>query len=150
MPDYNKIIAFFDDYIKHYRAFLQFEYLKMDMINHNQIEKLSDSLSTEQALIMKTNSLENKRTKLLEGFEGKSFAEIAENAPEPYGEKLSKQHEELSALVFKIKEMNDVANVIVSERLKKIQNRTAELDVYDGKGTLKREHASRAAIFKNV
>ena len=93
---FNKIIAFFDDYIKHYRAFLQFEYLKMDMINHNQIEKLSDSLSTEQALIMKTNSLENKRTKLLEGFEGKSFAEIAENAPEPYGEKLSKFEDELT------------------------------------------------------
>ena len=79
MPDYKKIIAFFDEYIRHYKAFLQFEYLKMDMINHNQIEKLSDSLSTEQALIMKTNSLENKRAKLLEGLEGKSFAEIAEN-----------------------------------------------------------------------
>lgn len=150
MPDYKKIIAFFDEYIRHYKAFLQFEYLKMDMINHNQIEKLSDSLSTEQALIMKTNSLENKRAKLLEGLEGKSFAEIAEEAPAPYGERLAKQHEELSALVFKIKEMNDTANVIVSERLKKIQKRTAELDVYDGRGTLKREHASRAAIFKNV
>ena len=55
MPDYNKLIAFFDEYITHYKEFLQFEYLKLDMINNNQIEKLSKSLSTEQALIMKTN-----------------------------------------------------------------------------------------------
>lgn len=150
MSDYNKIIAFFDEYITHYREFLQFEYLKLDMINNNQIEKLSSSLSTEQALIMKTNSLETKRLKVLEGTKGNTFAEIADNAPEEFREKLRTQHEELSAIIFRIKELNDSANIIVSERLKKIQRRTAELDVYDGKGTIKREHASRLAISKNV
>ncbi|MBQ8786260.1 MAG: flagellar export chaperone FlgN [Oscillospiraceae bacterium] len=150
MPDYNKIIAFFDEYITHYREFLQFEYLKMDMINHNQIEKLSTSLSTEQALIMKTNVYETKRLKVLEGTTGSTFAEIAQNAPEEYREKLTAQHKELSEIVFRIKELNDSAKITVTERLKKIQRRTAELDVYDGKGTVKREHASRLAISKNV
>lgn len=150
MPDYNKIIAFFDEYINHYREFLQFEYLKLDMINHNQIEKLSKSLSAEQALIMKTNSYETKRVKLLEGTEGSTFAEIAENAPEEYRERLTEQHKELSEIVFRIKELNDSAKITVTERLKKIQRKTAELDVYDGKGTVKREHASRLAISKNV
>ena len=150
MPEYNKIVAFFDEYIAHYRDFLKFEYSKADMINKGEIEKLSKSLSTEQALIMKTNSYEAKRLKLLEGVSGTSFAEIAENAPEEYRQRLSDQHRELSELVFKIKELNDMANIIVSERLKKIQNKTAELDVYDGRGSLKREHASRAAISKNV
>ncbi len=150
MPDYKKIIAFFDEYIAHYREFLEFEYLKLDMINHNQIEKLSKSLSSEQALIMKTNSYETKRVKLLEGTTGSTFAEIAENAPEEYRERLSAQHKELSEIVFRIKELNDCAKITVTERLKKIQRKTAELDVYDGKGTLKREHASRLAISKNV
>lgn len=150
MPDYNKIIIFFDEYIRHYREFLDFEYKKMDMLNKNQIEKLSASLSVEQALIMKTNSLENKRLKVLGELSEKSFSEIAESAPEPYGKRLAAQHEELSKLIFKIKEMNDIANITVSERLKKIQARTAELDVYDGRGTLKREHASKAAISRNV
>lgn len=150
MPDYKKIIAFFDEYIAHYREFLSFEFRKADMINKDQIEMLSDSLSIEQALIMKTNSLEGKREKLLKDIEWKTFAEIAENAPEEFREKLMSQHEELSALIFKIKEINDAANIIVSERLKKIQRRTAELDVYDGKGSVRREHASRAAISKNV
>lgn len=149
MPDYNKIIAFFDEYITHYKEFLQFEYLKLDMINNNQIEKLSKSLSTEQALIMKTNAYETKRVKLLEGMTG-TFAEIAANAPAEYGSRLTAQHKELSEIVFRIKELNDAANITVTERLKKIQRKTAELDVYDGKGTLKREHASRLAISKNV
>ncbi len=150
MPDYNKIIAFFDEYIAHYKEFLQFEYLKLDMINHNQIEKLSMSLSTEQALIMKTNSYETKRIALLEGTVGSTFAEIAANAPEEYRERLGAQHKELSDIVFRIKELNDSAKITVTERLKKIQRRTAELDVYDGKGAVKREHASRLAISKNV
>lgn len=150
MPDYNKIIAFFDEYIAHYREFLQFEYLKLDMINNNHIEELSKSLSTEQALIMKTNSYETKRVKLLEGTTGSTFAEIADNAPEEYREKLTAQHKELSEIVFRIKELNDSANITVNERLKKIRRKTAELDVYDGKGTVKREHASKLAISKNV
>lgn len=150
MPDYKKIIAFFDEYIDHYKEFLSFEYRKADMINHDQIEQLSDSLSIEQALIMKTNSLEGKREKLMEGTNAKTFAELAENSPEEFREKLTEQHTELSALIFKIKEINDAANIIVSERLKKIQRRTAELDVYDGKGSVRREHASRSAISKNV
>lgn len=150
MPDYKKIIAFFDEYIAHYREFLRFEYQKLDMINKDEIEKLSDSLSTEQALIMKTNSLEGKREKLIADAEGKTFAEIAEKAPGEFSARLSEQHQELSALLFKIKEINDTANIIVSERLKKIQRKTAELDVYDGKGSVRREHAAKSAIFKNV
>lgn len=150
MPDYKKIIAFFDEYITHYKEFLQFEYLKLDMLNHNQIEKLSASLSKEQAFIMKTNSYETKRVKLLEGVTGSTFAEIAENAPEEFRGRLTTQHKELSEIIFRIKELNDAANITVTERLKKIERRTAELDVYDGKGTVKREHASRLAISKNV
>ena len=150
MPDYNKIVAFFDEYIVHYREFLNFEYSKLDMINKGEIERLSNALSSEQAFIMKTNSYESKRTKLLEGMEDVSFANLAENAPQEYRDRLSNQHRELSRLVFKIKELNDTANIVISERLKKIQKKTAELDVYDGRGSLKREHASKAAISKNV
>lgn len=150
MSDYKKIVAFFDDYIAHYREFLRFEYQKLDMINKGQIEKLSDSLSIEQALIMKTNSMENKREKLLADAEGKTFGELAEGAPEEFSRRLDEQHKELSALIFKIKEINDTANVIVSERLKKIQKRTAELDVYDGKGSVRHENAAKIAISKNV
>ena len=149
MPDYKRITAFFDEYIAHYRSFLKFEYAKADMINKGLVEQLSDSLTTEQALIMKTNAMEARRIKLVEGC-GDTFDELVEGAPEEFREKLQSQHEELSALVYKIKELNDNAGLIVSARLKKIQERTAELDVYDGRGALKREHATKAAISRNV
>ena len=149
MPDYKKIIMFFDEYIAHYKSFLKFEYAKADMINKGAVAQLSDSLTTEQALIMKTNTFEARRLKLVEGC-GNTFAELIDGAPEEHKDKLRSQHEELSEIIYKIKELNDAAGSIVSERLKQIQKRTAELDVYDGKGALKREHATKSAIFRNV
>lgn len=149
MPDYKAIIIFFDEYIVHYKSFLKFEFAKADMINKGAVEQLSDALTTEQALIMKTNALEAKRMKLVDGC-GDTFDKLIEGAPSEYRDKLRSQHKELSDIIYKIKELNDNAGVIVSERLKKIQQRTAELDVYDGKGALKREHATRSAISRNV
>lgn len=150
MPDYKKITEFFDEYIAHYRAFLKFELAKASMINHGDIEQLSNSLPTEQALIMKTNVMESRRLKLVEGAPGDTFAELAEKAPEEYRDRLKAQHSELSDLIYKIKDINDAAGAVVSSRLKKIQRRTEELNVYDGKGSVKREHASKIAISKNV
>ncbi|MCM1329154.1 MAG: flagellar protein FlgN [Ruminococcus sp.] len=149
MPDYKAIIKFFDEYILHYKSFLKFEFAKADMINKGLVEQLSDALTTEQALIMKTNTLETRRIKLVEGC-GDTFDALIEGAPDEFREKLKDQHKELSDLIYKIKELNDNAGIIVSERLRKIQMRTAELDVYDGKGALRREHATRSAISRNV
>ena len=59
--DYPALIAFFDEYNAHFRDFLKFEYGKIDMLNKGEIEKLSKSLSTEQAFIMKSGSLEKRR-----------------------------------------------------------------------------------------
>lgn len=150
MLDYNKLIAFFDEYISHYKEFLSFEYSKVDMINKGEIEKLSNSLSTEQAFIMKTNTYETKRLKLMGEKSGESFSQLAENAPKEFRDRLTAQHKEMSELVFNIKELNDMANDIVTERLRKINSRAAELDVYDGKGSVKRESAVKAAISKNA
>ena len=99
---------------------------------------------------MKTNSYESKRLKLLAETNGASFSEITESAPEQYRGKLENQHKEMSELVFKIKEINDIANDIVTERLRRINSRVGEVDVYDGKGSVKREGAVRAAISKNA
>lgn len=150
MLDYVNLIAFFDEYIAHYKEFLNFEYSKLNMISKNEIEKLSNALSSEQAFIMKTNSFEAKRMKLLEGTNGATFSAIVENAPEEFRGRLSAQHKEMSELVFKIKDLNETAGIIINDRLKRIESRTSELDVYDGKGTLRRENASALAISKNV
>lgn len=148
--DYPALIAFFDEYNAHFRSFLKFEYSKMNMINKDEIEKLSASLSTEQAFIMKSNTLENVRIRLLEGEQSKTFSQIIEEAPAEYKASLEERYKALSEMVFKIKELNDTANIIVSERLKKIRSVTGELDTYNMKGSVKKETSSVSTMSANA
>lgn len=150
MTDYFKLVRFFNEYTAHYKQMLEFEYKKLDMINNDKIEELSKSLSAEQALIMQANSLENKRLKLLGDEKDLTFREIIDKAPVSCKRLLENQYNELSGYVMKIKEINDLANVIISGRLKRVERRTAELDTYNGKGSVKTEHYSKAAITNKV
>ena len=148
--DYNALIAFFDEYNAHYKSFLKFEYSKLDMINKDEIEKLSASLSSEQAFIMKTNSLEKQRLALLGADNSKTFEQIVNDAPDEYKARLDEQRRTLSELIYKIKEINDTANIRVSERLKKIRSVTGELDTYNINGSVRKESASASTMFKNA
>ncbi|MGN0666997.1 MAG: flagellar export chaperone FlgN [Huintestinicola sp.] len=148
--DYSGLLEFFKEYNGHYRSFLKFEYSKLDMINKDDIEKLTNSLSTEQALIMKTNALETKRLKLFGSDAGKTFRQIIDEAPEQYKAPLEEKYNELSDMVSKIKEINDTANIIVTERLKKIRTRVGELDTYDGRGGVRKESVTSSALSRNV
>ncbi len=150
MTDYFKLVRFFNEYVAHYKEFLDFEYKKLDMINNDKIAELSASLSVEQALIMKANSLEGKRLKLLEEDKDLTFKEIIEKAPVSCRKRLQEQYTELSAYVAKIKEINNLSNIIISGRLKRVERKNAELDTYNGKGAVKTEYASGSAIFRNV
>ena len=148
--DYNALITFFDEYNAHFRSFLKFEYSKMDMLNKGNIEELSASLSTEQAFIMKSNSLEKQRLALLGDNSSKTFEQIVSEAPEEYKSRLDEQRTSLSEMVYKIKEINDTANIIVSERLKKIRSTVGELDTYNGRGAVKKESAAGSTILTNA
>lgn len=148
--DYNALITFFDEYNAHFRSFLKFEYSKMDMLNKGDIEELSASLSTEQAFIMKSNSLEKQRLALLGENSTKTFEQIVNEAPEEYKARLDGQRVSLSEMIYKIKEINDTANIIVSERLKKIRSTVGELDTYNGRGAVKKESAAGSTILTNA
>ncbi len=150
MPDYPKFFAFLDEYITHYKTFLEFEYSKLDLINKGEIEKLSNSLSKEQSLIMKSNAFETKRLKILGDDAGKTFDELIASAPKWYQHRLTVKHEELSEVVRKIKEINDTANVIITERLHKIEKKFGELDTYNNNGTVSHEKVSRTTMTKSV
>ncbi|MGN1105352.1 MAG: flagellar export chaperone FlgN [Huintestinicola sp.] len=148
--DYNALVAFFDEYNAHFRSFLKFEYSKMDMLNKGEIEELSASLSTEQAFIMKSNSLEKQRFALLGENRDKTFEQIVSEAPEEYKSRLDEQRISLSEMIYKIKELNDTANIIVSERLKKIRSTVGELDTYNGRGAVKKESSTGSTILTNA
>ena len=148
--DYNALIAFFDEYNAHYKSFLKYEYSKMDMLNKGDIEGLSASLSSEQAFIMKSNALEKQRLSLLGKDNTKTFEQIVSEAPEEYKARLDEQRVSLSEMIYKIKEINDTANIIVSERLKKIRSAVGELDTYNGKGSVKKESSTGSTILNNA
>lgn len=134
MLDYQKFLRFSEECNDHYRTLLAFEYKKMKLITDDDIESLSRALPEEQALVMKSNSLEAKRAKLL-GDEnaGKTFRELAKNAPDQYKERLDELYNELCMLIGKIKELNDTAAVIINSRLKRISTKT-DVDTYNGSG----------------
>ncbi len=148
--DYPALIAFFDEYNAHYRSFLKFEYSKIDMIHRDNIEELSLSLSKEQALIMKSNVLEEERIKMLGKSSSKTFKDIIADAPSEYKARLEEQYKALSEMVYKIKEINDTANIIVTERLKKIRSKAGSFDTYDGKGSVVKENAGGPSIITNA
>lgn len=146
--DYPALIAFFDEYNEHFREFLKFEYKKMELIRKGEIEKLSNSLSSEQAFIMKSSALEKRRVKLTG--ENVTFADIIEKAPEAHKTALSERYKELSETVMKIKDINDTANMIVTDRLSKIRAHTGEGDTYDGRGGIKKETSPRSTMSTNA
>ena len=75
------MVRFFNDYNAHFKELMDFEYKKLDMINNDRIEELSNILSTEQALIMRTDTLEKKRLELMGDNKDCTFADIIAVAP---------------------------------------------------------------------
>ena len=118
MLNYNELTDYFEQYILHYKEVLNFEYQKLECIINNNVAWLSGAISTEQAFIMKTNSYEAKREKLLgEENKGKTFVTLIEEAPEEYKSRLKDCYNEISKLVFEIKRVNNHAHEIIADRM---------------------------------
>lgn len=140
MLDYHMLLSFMNEYISHYRDLLRFETAKLQLIFKDDIEGLDKSLSKEQALIMKTNSLEAKRFELLRGgHEKETFRELIDGAPPEYKNELSDQYKELCNLIFQIKKINDNAHEIVRKRLSVMENaENSSTDTYNKTGKKQR------------
>ncbi len=134
MLDYDLFLIFSQECNAHYRQLYNFELKKLKLIKEDDIKTLSMALPEEQALVMKSNSLETKRAKLLgEENSFKTFKDIIDEAPDVYKDKLNSLYEELVWLIGIIKEINDISSVIINKRLA-VMGREHELDTYDGKG----------------
>ena len=154
MPNFDHILSFFDSYIKHYSELLSFENQKVRLLASDNTEKFGESISTEQALIMKGKSLETKRLELLEkeGLSGKRFEQIINEAPEEYKSALIKKRDELSKYIFEIKRINNHSMQTINEKLASLEKVIAgtAVDTYDGKGGKKHNSAGTSQLWKNV
>lgn len=151
MTDYNSLLIFFKQYNEHYRDFLAFELKKMKLVAEDDIQGLSDSIKTEQALIMKTNAFETKRLKLLSGTGGqnKTFSNLIDEAPEDKKDALRAEFKELSRLVLEIKKVNDNVRLIVAERMKKFET-PSESDTYNENGGKNHSDDTVHSMIKSV
>lgn len=102
-----------------YRELTVFLMKKHTKILADDLEWLTDSLNDEQAYVMKSRSLEEKRLTLFEGLGigGKKLKELAEEAPDEYKPKLEMLAEQLGELVDNIKKINEETTELVKRKL---------------------------------
>lgn len=102
-----------------YRELSMFLMKKHTKILEDDLEWLTNSLNDEQAYVMKSQSLENKRLQLFQGLgiADKKLNDLIEEAPEDYKAKLKLLGTQLTELVDSIKEMNAQTNDIVKRKL---------------------------------
>lgn len=92
---------------------------KHTKILEDDLEWLTNSLNDEQAYVMKSQNLENKRLELFKalGIDDKKLNDLIADAPEDYQPKLRMLGTQLTELVDGIKEMNQRTNEIVKRKL---------------------------------
>lgn len=102
-----------------YRELTVFLMKKHTKILSDDLEWLTDSLNDEQAYLMKSRSLEEKRLALFKGLglEGKKLSELIEDAPDGYKAKMRMLSAQLTELVDNITKINSETNEIVKRKL---------------------------------
>lgn len=141
-----------------YRELTIFLMKKHTKILADDINWLTDSLNDEQAYIMKSRSLEEKRLVLFRGLgiEGKRLDELSGEAPDEYRPKIGMLTEQLSELVGNIKELNEQTTEIVKRKLdnqKEFVKRAGILEkpeVYDKNAAKVQSGQSSAQVIRQV
>lgn len=141
-----------------YRELTIFLMKKHTKILADDINWLTDSLNDEQAYIMKSRSLEEKRLALFRGLgiAEKRLDELSGESPEEYRPKIKMLSEQLSELVGNIKELNEQTTEIVKRKLdnqKEFVKRAGILEkpeVYDKNAAKVQSGQSSAQVIRQI
>ena len=102
-----------------YRELHKFLMKKHTKILDDDLEWLTDSLNTEQAYVMKSQSLEKKRQALFQGLgiADRKLSEMMDEVPEVCRAKMKQLSMQLADMVDNIREINEQTNEIVKRKL---------------------------------
>ncbi len=102
-----------------YRDLTVFLMKKHTKVLADDLDWLTSSLNDEQAYLMKSRSLEEKRLAIFKGLgiSGKKLSELADDAPEEYRPKIRMLTAQLTETVEKITELNRETTEIVKRKL---------------------------------
>ncbi len=102
-----------------YRELHMFLMKKHTKILDDDLEWLTKSLNTEQAYVMKSQSLETKRQALYKGLgiADRKLSEMIDEVPQEYQAKMKLLSRQLGDLVDNIREINEQTSEIVRRKL---------------------------------
>lgn len=102
-----------------YRDLTVFLMKKHTKILADDLEWLTDSLNDEQAFLMKSRSLEEKRLALFSGLgiEDKSLSELADEAPDEFRPKIKMLSSQLTDIIDRVKSLNTETTEAVKRKL---------------------------------
>ncbi len=154
----NAVIKCLEIDVDFYRDLTVFLMKKHTKILEDDLDWLTDSLNDEQAFMMKSRSLEEKRLALFKGLgiENRKLAQLAEEAPEEYRPKMKMLTEQLTEIVGKITELNRETTEIVKRKLdnqKEFVQKAGILDkpeVYDKNASKVASGQSAAKGFRHI
>lgn len=102
-----------------YRELIVFLMKKHTKILADDLEWLTDSLNDEQAFLMKSRSLEEKRLALFSGLgiEDKKLSELADDAPDEFKPKIRMLSGQLSDIINRVTSLNAETTEAVKRKL---------------------------------
>lgn len=141
-----------------YRELTVFLMKKHTKILADDLEWLTDSLNDEQAYLMKSRSLEDKRLALFEGLGigDKKLSELVEEAPDDYKPKMNMLYKQLTELVDNIMELNAQTTDVVKRKLDNQKELVARAGILEKPETYNRNASkvaggqSSAQVFRQV
>lgn len=116
-----------------YRELTMFLMKKHTKVLEDDLDWLTASLNDEQAYVMKSKSLEEKRLALFKGLglEGKKLQELIDEAPESYKAKMRLLSTQLTELVDNITDLNAKTNEIVKRKLDNQRELVKQAGIFD-------------------
>lgn len=102
---------------------LPLEQEKLKAVQENNVAVVEDCMKKEQAVMLKLRGLEQKRENAQQelGWEGKTFREIIELAPQEERQELQQMFDRLSAAIRVFRETNEGAMDAMSVQLREIE-----------------------------
>ncbi len=134
-----------------YRELTVFLMKKHTKILADDLEWLTDSLNDEQAFLMKSRSLEEKRLALFSGLgiEDKKLSELADDAPEEFTPKIKMLSAQLSDIIDRIKTLNTETTEAVKRKLDNQKELVARAGILE-KPEIYNKNASKVASGKSA
>jgi hypothetical protein len=114
-----ELIDFLNGYNNHFQEMQSFLSLKLQKVMEDDLTWLTESLKTEQKLVMKGNNIEDNRLKFLKekGMEGWNSEKILEAVPENLKGRMTLEIDTMRKHIQRIKQLSDDILDIVERKL---------------------------------